>query len=114
MTTKTFCCFCFRLFTTIAFSQKTDKKLQREIEESIVGFKGNIGIYIKDIRKGTIVTINADSIFPTASMVKVPILIGIMDKINKGELNYHQELIYKDSLLYEGVDILGSFKTDEK
>ena len=37
-----------------------------------------------------------------------------MDKIDKGELNYNEELVYKDSLLYEGVDILGSFKTNEK
>ena len=37
-----------------------------------------------------------------------------MDKIKKGELQYDQEIIYKDSLLYEGSDILGSFKSGEK
>jgi beta-lactamase class A len=37
-----------------------------------------------------------------------------MDKINKGELKYDSSLAYKDSLLYEGSDILGSFKNDEK
>jgi beta-lactamase class A len=47
-------------------------------------------------------------------MVKVPILIGVMDKIEKGELSNEQELVYRDSLLYAGVDILGSFKQDEK
>jgi beta-lactamase class A len=47
-------------------------------------------------------------------MVKVPILIGIMDKINKGELKYHQELTYKDSLLYAGSDLLASLKNNEK
>ncbi|HET7897874.1 MAG TPA: serine hydrolase, partial [Flavisolibacter sp.] len=56
----------------------------------------------------------ADTVFPTASTVKIPILIGTMDKMNRGELDYHQNLIYKDSLLYAGVDILGSFKNDEK
>lgn len=95
-------------------AQMTDRKLTGQIEKLIKGFNGEIGIYVKDIRKGTIVSINADSVFPTASMIKVPILVGIMDKIIKGELTYHQELIYKDSLLYEGVDILGSFKNDEK
>ena len=34
--------------------------------------------------------------------------------MKKGELKYHDNLVYKDSLLYEGVDILGSFKNDEK
>jgi beta-lactamase class A len=47
-------------------------------------------------------------------MVKVPILIGMMDKINKGELTYHQELTYKDSLFYAGSDLLASLKNNEK
>jgi len=38
----------------------------------------------------------------------------MMDKIQKGELAYDSTLVYKDSLLYEGEDILGSFKNDEK
>ena len=95
------------------FSQKVDKKLTTEIASILDGFKGNIGIYVHDLNSNKTVAINADSIFPTASMVKVPILIGVMDKINKGDLKYHQPLTYKDSLLYAGSDILGSFKTNE-
>ena len=97
-----------------SFAQKIDKKLQAKVEESIHGFNGDIGIYIKNLRTGKTVSINADTIFPTASIVKVPILIGIMDKIQRGDLAYDSTLVYKDSLLYEGVDILGSFKNDEK
>ena len=100
--------------TIFFFAQKTDRKLQARIEEAIKGFNGNIGIYVKDLRSGKTVTINADTVFPTASIVKVPLLVGIMDKIHKGELSYDSTLTYKDSLLYEGVDILGSFKNDEK
>ena len=96
-----------------AFSQ-TDKKLLSLLEQTIDGFNGNIGIYVKNLKTGKTTSINGDTIFPTASIVKVPILVGVMDKIQKGELDYNQELNYKDSLLYEGVDILGSFKTDEK
>jgi beta-lactamase class A len=80
----------------------------------IAGFKGDVGIYVKDLHTGKTVSINADSIFPTASMVKVPILIGIIDKLNKGELKYHQELTYKDSLFYAGSDLLASLKHNEK
>ena len=99
---------------TTSFAQKIDKKLQREIEQTIQGFNGSIGVYIKNLESNKIVSINADTIFPTASMVKIPILIGLMDKINKGELDYHQQLMYRDSLLYAGVDILGSFKDSER
>lgn len=99
---------------TFLFGQKNNNKLQKQIEEAIKGFNGDIGIYVKNLRTGKIVSVNADTIFPTASIVKVPILIGVMDKIQKGELGYDSTLVYKDSLLYEGSDILGSFKNDEK
>ena len=80
----------------------------------MAGFHGQAGVYLYDLKKNKTVAINADTVFSTASIVKIPIMIGVMDKINKGELQYHQELVYKDSLLYEGVDILGSFKNNEK
>ncbi|TAL47813.1 MAG: serine hydrolase [Chitinophagaceae bacterium] len=106
--------FLFVLLSLFSFSQKTDKRLQKELEAVVKEFNGDIGVYIKNLRTGKTIAINADTIFPTASIVKVPVLIGIMDKISKGELLYDSTLIYKDSLLYEGEDILGSFKSDEK
>lgn len=92
---------------------KTDKKLQAQVQQLLTGFRGDVGVYIKNLRTGKTVAINADTLFPTASMVKIPILIGIMDKIKRCEYSYHQELVYKDSLLYAGSDILGSFKNNE-
>jgi len=98
---------------SICYSQQTNKQLQLKVEETIKGFNGEIGVYIKNLKTGKIVAINADTVFPTASIVKIPILLGIMNKLQKGELSYHQQFIYKDSLLYEGEDILGSFKNNE-
>jgi beta-lactamase class A len=100
--------------SSAAVAQKVDKKLQRKIGELVKGFNGEVGIYVKNVRKNKIAQYNPDTIFPTASMIKIPILIGVMDKISKGELSYQQELIYTDSLLYAGVDILGSYKNGEK
>lgn len=94
-------------------AQKTDHRLTKQIQELIQGFRGEIGIYVHDLEKNKVVAINADSVFPTASMVKIPILVGVMDQISKGSLQYHQKLTYKDSLLYAGEDILGSFKSGE-
>ncbi len=106
--------FLFLLLPLMALAQKTDKHLQQQIEKLVVGFKGDIGIYIHDLKHDKIVSIDADTIFPTASIVKISILTGIMDKLEKGDLQYHQQLTYKDSLYYAGEDILGSFKDGEK
>lgn len=99
----------------IAVAQKTDKKLQAQVASILEGFHGDVGVYVYDINHDKVVAINADSVFPTASMVKIPILIGIMHKINDGALKYHQQLTYTDSLYYsEGDDMLSSFKSGEK
>ena len=105
---------CILLSGINGLAQKNDRKLQRLVEALVQGFNGQVGVYIKDLRSGKTVAINADTVFPTASIVKIPIAVGIMDKLERGELQYHQELVYKDSLLYPGVDILGSFKSGEK
>ena len=88
--------------------------LFRSLTTLLSGFRGDIGIYVHNLNNNKIAAIHADTIFPTASMVKIPILTGIMRKIEDGSLTYHQPLLYKDSLLYEGEDILGSFKNNEK
>ena len=103
---------CF--FSMQVTAQKTDHRLTKQIQELIQGFRGEIGVYVHDLEKNKVVAINADSVFPTASMVKIPILVGVMDQISKGQLKYHQKLTYKDSLLYAGEDILGSFKSGEQ
>jgi beta-lactamase class A len=77
-------------------------------------FSGNVGVYVRHLKTGKTVAINADTIFPTASMIKIPISIGMFSKIEMGEIDYHSVLTYKDSLLYGGEDILGSFKNGEK
>jgi beta-lactamase class A len=79
-----------------AWAQPT-KKLEAEIRDLLQGFHGQAGVFVKYLPTG-----------------KIPILLGVMDKIRKQELTYHQEMIYKDSLLYPGVDILGSYKDGEK
>jgi beta-lactamase class A len=85
-------------------------KLQRLANE----LHGDVGIYVRHLATGETAEINADSIFPTASMIKIPITVAMFDKIEQGEIDYHTVLTYRDSLLYAGEDILGSFKDGEK
>ncbi|MDB5086507.1 MAG: serine hydrolase [Mucilaginibacter sp.] len=98
------------LITTTTLSAQTDAKLTAKLQDAIKGFNGNVGIYVHNLKTGKTATINADTLFPTASMIKVSIQCGLMDKIEKGEMQYNQKLVYRDSLLYKGEDILGSFK----
>jgi beta-lactamase class A len=101
--------FLMLLSAASAFAQ-TDSKLTAKLNDAVKNFHGQVGIYVHNLKTGKTVEINADTLFPTASMIKVSIQCGVMDKIEKGELKYNQKLVYRDSLLYAGEDLLGSFK----
>jgi beta-lactamase class A len=107
---------CLLLFVSITISaQKKDYHLQNEITSLLQGFNGDVGVYVYDIQKNKIAVVNADTIFPTASMVKVPIFISLMHKIHNGEFTYHQDMLFTDSVRYsEGQEILASFKDSQK
>ena len=95
-------------------AQKTDKKLFEKVAALLKGFNGDVGVYIKNLKNEKIIAINADSIFPTASIVKIPILVGVMDKIEKKQLEYHQQLQYRDSLAYSSFDVTANLKDTAK
>jgi beta-lactamase class A len=89
---------------------RPDPELQRQLEELARTVRGRVGIYVRHLRSGRTAAVNADEAFPTASMVKVPILIGTFDAVERGRLSFNQPLVYTDSLLYEGHDIIGALQ----
>jgi beta-lactamase class A len=94
-----------------AFSQfKTDKKLEKQLKVLIDSFHGTAGVYVRNLKTGKEVAINADTIFPTASIIKVPILVAIFNKIDSGKFTYHQPLIYRDSIRHGGSGLMQFFK----
>lgn len=97
------------LVASVSFAQ-TDAKLTAKIQDAIKGFNGQVGIYVQNLKTGKTTAISADTLFPTASTIKVSIQCGLTDKIEKGQMQYNQKLVYRDSLLFPGTDILGSFK----
>ncbi|MGX5817354.1 serine hydrolase [Chitinophaga lutea] len=99
---------------TFAQTGKHDRKLQQGIEQLLTGFNGTVGVYVMQLKSGKWAGVNQDTIFPTASIVKVPLLVGLFDKIDKGELQYHQELVYRDSAKYGGSGLMQFFKDSSK
>ena len=90
-----------------------DAFLERKLRAALSGFRGDVGVYVRNLRTGKTVTINVDTLFPTASTIKIPIQCGLFDKLQKGELTYGQELVYRDSLHYDN-GITGSLRDSAK
>ena len=78
-----------------------DLVLERQLKSVLKGFEGTIGLYVRNLRTGRWAAIDADTLFPTASMIKVPILVATYDAIDRGALKYDSVLIFRDSLRYD-------------
>lgn len=89
-----------------------DQDLQSKLNNLVENFHGDVGIYVHNLKSGETIEINADSLFPTASMIKVPIMIKIFDMIEQGILAYDSTLTwYADSINYPyDYGILASFQ----
>lgn len=90
-----------------------DKTLYQRIENICRDFKGVVGVYVRNLKTGQSAEFNADSLFPTASMIKVPILCSLFDKIEQGKLKYDDVLVYRDSLKYDD-GITGSLRDSSR
>ena len=74
-------------------------------------FRGDVGIYAKHLISGQEIDIRADSLFPTASMVKVPIMLSLFQRIHDDSLNYDSTLMWLPELVnYPRGGMLSSFQ----
>lgn len=83
------------------------------LRRRVATFDGDVGVYVRHLRHDQSVSIRADELFPTASMIKVPILAALLDRVERGELGYHDKLTYTEDRHYAGEDLLGSFADGE-
>lgn len=94
----------------LAIAQKIDTKLEQKIKNEIADFQGDIGIYVQHLKNKKTVAIHADSIFPTASIDKVPILVGIFQKIADGALPHDEPYTYRATRAYGGAGLMQFYK----
>ncbi|MFH2201729.1 MAG: serine hydrolase [Elusimicrobiota bacterium] len=66
--------------------------LQYAAQQYVARTSAQVAIHIKDLSGGYEWSYHADDLFPSASLIKVPIMIGVMEKINNGELSLNSRL----------------------
>lgn len=85
---------------------RRDARLEAALAQLAQQVRGDVGIYVRHVKSGKGAMIRADELFPTASMIKVPILATTFDRIEHGQLRYDTVLTWADSLRYRGEDDL--------
>lgn len=72
--------------------------LKNTINSTIIKGNGNYSVYVEDLTTGAWIGINEKVSFVPASLVKVPVVVGVMNRVQDGEisLNDQFELIESD------------------
>lgn len=83
-----------------------DAELERQLAALAAEVDGEVGIYVRHLGTGRGAMIRADELFPTASMIKVPILLATFDLLDRGVVRFDSALVWEDSLRYGGEDDL--------
>lgn len=90
--------------------ETVDPALQEKIEELADGFAGEVGIYVQHLPSGATATLRPDETFPTASLIKIPLLLTLYEQVEQGALDLAAVLPYPDTLDYqyeESTDVVG-------
>lgn len=66
--------------------------LQEKIEKYIKDLEADYGIYIKHLQTNEEVNIQEDKLFQTASVVKLPVLAALYEKVYSGEIKLNQRI----------------------
>lgn len=82
-----------------------DTALERRLRAITDGFAGEVGIYVRHLRSGATVEMRADELFPTASLIKVPLLLTLYDRLESGAIDFEEEWTFRDSLVYTEYDL---------
>ncbi|MBU3959190.1 MAG: class A beta-lactamase-related serine hydrolase [Candidatus Omnitrophica bacterium] len=108
-----FLCLILALSILIYFSSWEAKKqrsswsaLEAEIKRELNGFNGQAGIIVKDLKRGREILINQDELFPSASLVKIPIMAACFYAAQEGKIKLDETVQLKPSHKSSGSGIL--------
>jgi beta-lactamase class A len=101
----------FALFFALVISFIFDLKIERPINKStamnsyllprllleIDDFNGRLGIALYDVNEKKSLLINADEIFPAASLIKVPVMLGIFDQVQAKKFSLKKKITYRSN-----------------
>lgn len=81
-------------------------RLQPQLEQRITRHNGLVGLSVIDLRTGEKLSIRGDEAFPSASVIKVPILVELFHQVERGPLKLSDPVVMLASDQRPGSGIL--------
>lgn len=83
-----------------------DRPVEREIAREFAAFAGTGGLAAKHLGTGEELRVNAEAVMPTASTIKVPILIEVFRRVEAGTVDLERMLTVTEAVRVPGSGIL--------
>ena len=98
--TKTFCLSCLLiLFNLCQVAGQTTELLRQKIQQIIATKSADIGVSISVMENNDSLSVNGSKKYPLLSVLKFPLGLAVLDKVDKGELNINQKVFIDKSEL---------------
>ncbi|HYR06642.1 MAG TPA: serine hydrolase [Longimicrobium sp.] len=75
-----------------AAAQADTAGLRRSIEQITRGYEGVVGVSVRNLATGESLSIRGDETFPTASLIKVAVLVALLDQVEQGTIRLDDPL----------------------
>jgi len=86
--------------------------LRQKIETLLASYTGRWGIVIINQSNGDKLEINPDMVFPSASMIKVPIMYEVMTQVAAGIIDLNASYVVRSDVCVGGAGILQELRPD--
>lgn len=87
-------------------SPRADPALQQSVDALALSYPGVAAIAIADLRTGTTASVQADRVFPAASLFKLPVLVEVLKEIRLGRLQMDRAFTVQQDQWTDGSGVL--------
>jgi beta-lactamase class A len=96
------------LIANMAFAQapSASASLEARVRAEITPFKGKVSVFAKNLDTGQTYTLNGDERVPTASTIKIAVMIETFARVSEGRAKWTDQLILTKAARYGGSGVL--------
>lgn len=102
--------FLFILLSSSVYAQTgADSTLDKRVRSEVALFKGKVNLFAKNLDTGAIYNLNGDEPVPTASTIKVAVMVEAFTRVAEGKAKWTDELLLTKAKKVGGAGILQEF-----
>lgn len=90
-------------------NQLAVRELDQRVKAEVAQFKGKVNLYAKNLDTGAVYSLAGEEMVPTASTIKIAVLIEAFARVSEGKAKWTDELILTKEKKVGGAGILQEF-----